>query len=162
MIFVTVGTNEAPFDRLLHEVAQIPTAEHFVIQYGHSSPTERPNCELVDFLSFEAMVAMIRKARMIVTHAGVGSIMVALSNGRRPVVVPRRRSFGEAVDDHQLQLGRRFANAGLVSLVETLDELAGALENADTTAAPLTAATPLVDDLRDFIAGVIVPAHLAP
>ena len=53
--------------------------------------------------------------------------MVSLANGKCPVVVPRLKSFGEAVDDHQLQLGRRFAAAGLVTLVEAPDGLAAAL-----------------------------------
>ena len=74
------------------------------------------------------MVDAVRRARVVITHAGVGSVMVALANGKRPVVVPRRKSFGEAVDDHQLQLGRRFSAAGLVTLVEEPDHLGGALE----------------------------------
>ena len=72
-------------------------------------------------------MATIRRARVVVTHAGVGSVMVSLANGKRPVVVPRLKSFGEAVDDHQLQLGRRFAAAGLVTLVEAPDGLGAAL-----------------------------------
>ena len=155
MIFVTVGTNEARFERLLRAVAELSTDEGFVIQHGHSSPVRRPNCELVDFLPFETMVETMRSARVVVTHAGVGSVMVALSNGKRPVVVPRRKSLGEAVDDHQLQLGRRFAQAGLVTLVEAEDALADALRHEQVAATPPTAANALADDLRSFLEGVI-------
>lgn len=151
MIFVTVGTNEARFDRLLHAVAELPIDESLLIQHGHSARIGRPNAELIDFLSFERMVETIRSARVVLTHAGVGSMMVALANGKRPIVVPRRRSFGEAVDDHQLQLGRRFAAAGLVTLVESPVELTEALAREPEEAAVLPAVSSLASDLRSFI-----------
>ncbi len=151
MIFVTVGTNEARFDRLLHGIAHLPIDEELVVQHGHSSPIDSPNAELVDFLPFEGMVEAIRRARVVVTHAGVGSVMVALANGKRPVVVPRRKSFGEAVDDHQLQLGRRFAAAELVTLVESQEALGAALVREQAASPILPTSSSLAADLRSFL-----------
>jgi UDP-N-acetylglucosamine transferase subunit ALG13 len=151
MIFVTVGTNEARFDRLLEMVAECSLHERLVIQHGHSSPIHPPHATLVDFMSFEDMVETIRTARLVVTHAGVGSVMVALANDRRPIVVPRRKSFGEAVDDHQLQLGRRFAQGGMVTLVETQEALADALGREQATMHSASSSSSLTADLRGFI-----------
>ena len=129
MIFVTVGTNEAQFDRLIGAFATLEVDEKLVIQCGASSV--RPSgAECVDFLSFDEMVAHIRAARLVVTHAGVGSVAVALANGKRPIVVLRQVRFGEAVDDHQLAFARRFAADGQVRLVEDLDELAAVLADS--------------------------------
>ena len=151
MIFVSVGTNEARFDRLLHTVAELALEEEMLIQHGHSVRIERLNATLVDFLPFEGMVEAIRTARVVVTHAGVGSVMVALANGKCPVVVPRRKAFGEAVDDHQLQLGRRFAASGLVTLVEDPAALGDALA-LDQRSAPIVPATSsLAADLSAFL-----------
>ena len=159
MIFVTVGTNEARFDRLLSALAGTRLDERIVIQHGHSSPIGPPHAELVDFLSFDAMTEKIREARVVVTHAGVGSVMVALANGKRPVVVPRRKSFGEAVDDHQLQLGRRFAAAQLVTFVEAPEALADALLHTPEEAATAIPRTSmLAGELRRFVEGVLAPA----
>lgn len=155
MIFVSVGTNEARFDRLLRAVAEFPFDEELLIQHGHSSRIERPGAELVDFLTFDAMVDTIRAARVVVTHAGVGSVMVSIANGRRPLVVPRRKAFGEAVDDHQLQLGRRFADAGLVTLVEDPADLAAAVAGAQDAAAIVPGASSLAEDLAGFLAQLI-------
>ena len=155
MIFVTVGTNEARFDRLLRAVASLELQEELVVQHGHSSRIEIPRAELVDFLPFDAMTETIRRARVVVTHAGVGSVMVALGNGKRPVVFPRRRSFGEAVDDHQLQLGRRFAEAGLVTLVESPEGLAEALAREQEAARVVPASSSLAADLRHYLAASI-------
>ena len=162
MIFVTVGTNEARFDRLLRTVAELETDEPVVIQHGHSTPIARPNSEIVDFLPFETMVETVRSARVVVTHAGVGSVMVALANGKRPVVMPRRKSFGEAVDDHQLQLGRRFAHAGLVTLVEAEETLGDALRRRQAEVTQPTVATALAHDLRSFLEGVVASSPARP
>jgi UDP-N-acetylglucosamine transferase subunit ALG13 len=158
MIFVTVGTNEARFDRLLSALADAQLDERIVIQHGHSSPIGPAHAELVDFLPFEAMAEKIREARVVVTHAGVGSVMVALANGKRPVVVPRRKSFGEAVDDHQLQLGRRFAAAQLVTFVEAPEGLADALLHTPEAATAVPRTSTLAGELRRFVEGVVAPA----
>jgi UDP-N-acetylglucosamine transferase subunit ALG13 len=101
------------------------------------------------------MTQAIRRARVVVTHAGVGSVMVALANGKRPIVVPRRKAFGEAVDDHQLQLGRRFAEADLVTLVERPEDLADALSREQGAARVIEAASSLATDLRQFLTASI-------
>ena len=151
MIFVTVGTNEARFDRLLRSVAELELDEELVIQHGHTSPIRAGHAELVDFLPFEDMLEKVRRARAIVTHAGVGTIMVSLANGKRPIVVPRRKAFAEAVDDHQLQLGRRFAAAELVTLVESPEHLGAALVGAQKGASATTTSSSLAADLGNFL-----------
>jgi UDP-N-acetylglucosamine transferase subunit ALG13 len=157
MIFVSVGTNEARFDRLLEAVAALSIREETIVQHGHSAALGPPGGQLVDFLTFDEMVANVRRARAVVVHAGVGSVMVALANGKRPVVIPRRKAFGEAVDDHQLQLGRRFAQAGLVTLVEEPSGLADALaQHAHEPAAIVPAKSTLAADLSTFLAARIV------
>jgi UDP-N-acetylglucosamine transferase subunit ALG13 len=151
MIFITVGTNEARFDRLLQAIAGLELGDELLVQHGHSSAVPVGHGELVDFLPFDAMTEAIRRARVVVTHAGVGSVMVALANGKRPIVVPRRKAFGEAVDDHQLQLGRRFAEADLVTLVERPEDLADALSREQGAARVIEAASSLATDLRQFL-----------
>ena len=163
MIFVSVGTNEARFDRLLRAVAGLPGSDERLVQHGHSTAIPGPGVELVDFLAFDAMTEAIRRCRVFVTHAGVGSVLVALANGKRAVVVPRRRAFGEAVDDHQLQLGRRFAAAGLVTLVEEPETLAGALAQSEHDVAVTPSASALAADLRGYLEAAVghtaVPAR---
>jgi UDP-N-acetylglucosamine transferase subunit ALG13 len=155
VIFVTVGTNEARFDRLLHAVAALEVDEEVVVQYGHSSPLRPPGATLVDFLPFEGIVDMVRRSRVVVTHAGVGSVMVSLANGKRPIVVPRLKAFSEAVDDHQLELGRRFATAGLVTFVESPDGIAEAVLGDQGAASVVPRTSPLALDLRGFLEEVV-------
>jgi UDP-N-acetylglucosamine transferase subunit ALG13 len=76
-----------------------------VLQHGHSAPPPGVG-RSVDFLPFAEMVEQIRTADVVITHAGVGSILMCLRNGRKPLVVPRMRRHGEHVDDHQVELTR--------------------------------------------------------
>jgi UDP-N-acetylglucosamine transferase subunit ALG13 len=151
VILVTVGTNEAPFDRLLRAVAALATDEDIFVQHG-ASAVKSPAATCIDFLPFDELVAHVRKARVVVTHGGVGSIMVALSQGKRPIVVPRLRRFQEAVDDHQLPFARRLAEQGLVALVEHESELASAIGDQQEIAALTSSArTSLVGDLAVYL-----------
>jgi UDP-N-acetylglucosamine transferase subunit ALG13 len=151
MIFVTVGTNEAPFDRLLRAVAGFHVTEELVVQRGPSS-VWLANASTVDFLPFEELVEHVRRARVVITHAGVGSVLVALGAGKRPVVVPRLKRFREAVDDHQLEFARRFASAGLVTLVESPDDLGDAIarEPGDGRAT-LSGSSALAGEIRSYV-----------
>jgi UDP-N-acetylglucosamine transferase subunit ALG13 len=86
--------------------------------------------------------------------------MVALANSKRPIVVPRRKAFGEAVDDHQLQLGRRFAEVGLVTLVEEPGLLAEALAREQGAASVIPGSSSLAEDLAGFLDSLISPSSL--
>jgi len=84
--------------------------------------------------------AHMREADVVVTHAGVGSVLCAREAGHVPVVVPRLHRFGEHVDDHQLELVAALAGDGHVIAVTDMAELGAAVEKAgrraDTNRAP--------------------------
>lgn len=85
---------------------------------------EMPNAIWVEFMPFDEVVATMTRADSVVCHAGVGSIMTALQLGHTPVVLPRLARHGEHVDDHQLDIARRFAERGLVRCVTSETDLA--------------------------------------
>jgi UDP-N-acetylglucosamine transferase subunit ALG13 len=155
MIFVSVGTNEARFDRLLRAVESLGTGEEVVVQHGPSDV--RPaGATCVDFLSFEEMTDHLSRARVAVLHAGVGSVLAALATGTRPVVVPRLARFGEAVDDHQVGYARRLHEEGLVVLVEDLERLAAVVAAHDGRfEGAVGVEGRLVEELRELIAGAL-------
>jgi UDP-N-acetylglucosamine transferase subunit ALG13 len=133
VIFVTLGTHEQPFTRALERVAALNKTDEIVIQHG--STTARPDlvtAEWFDYLSYDALLAAVREADVVISHAGVGSIVTAVRNDKKPVVLPRLARFGEHVDDHQLQLARRFAQRGLVVVCrpeDRIEELVARVKN---------------------------------
>ena len=152
MIFVSVGTHEAPFDRMLRAVFDLGLDEELVVQYGPSTlRTTRASIQ-VDYLPFEAVVANIRRARAVVMHAGVGSVMISLANGKRPIVMARRREFDEHVDDHQVELARRMDANGLATFVDDANGLERALEDAVHAPGRMRGAPWLGEDLGRYLA----------
>ena len=124
--------------------------EELVIQCGQAS--FRPARATWDHqLSFEDLVDHVRRARVVVCHAGVGSVLIALEHGRRPVVVTRLKEHGEAVDDHQVPFARRLAAGGYVRLVDDLGGLAEELARPEGQAPSRDGAGGLASDLRGYL-----------
>jgi UDP-N-acetylglucosamine transferase subunit ALG13 len=152
MILVTIGTNEQPFDRLVLAAAALDVDEPVVVQYGSCRAVE-PREGWMDFTPYDELSELARQARVVVCHAGVGSILMARRAGKLPVVMARRHSLGEAVDDHQVELSRRLASSGLVTLVDDAADLASAVRTVtgtggETVVKGLPGAAALAADLR--------------
>ena len=110
----------------------------------------------MDYLPFDALAERAEAARVFVCHAGVGSIILARRCGHRPIVVPRRAELGEHVDDHQLELARRLAAGGMVTLVEDTDALADVIAGVGSEAvADANRALPGKDALTGEVRGFL-------
>ncbi len=117
-VVVTVGTTDRCFRRLIARLVEILPAEAEVLwQTGHSR---------VDDLGIDArrlvpedeLVAAVAEADVVVSHAGAGSLALALAAGTCPVFVPRRAAAGEQIDDHQVELAEWAADRGLAVAAE--------------------------------------------
>ena len=116
MIFATVGTHHQPFERLLHVALEIAAGRELVIQHGHTPRIAAgPSVRWHRWLAPGEVAALMREAELVITHAGVASIVDAIRAGRRPVVLARRAHLGEHVDDHQLQIVAALERLGLVT-----------------------------------------------
>jgi UDP-N-acetylglucosamine transferase subunit ALG13 len=158
VIFVSVGTNETRFDRMVEAVSALRAGEQLFVQYGSSSITSGPGVWR-DFLSFDEMEQAMRAADVVVCHAGAGSILLARRCGHRPIVMARLGDLGEAVDDHQLPLARRLHEAGLVVLVEDETLLTQAVAQAEDSSAEagvpgMPGASALAGELRQRLVSV--------
>lgn len=150
MILVSVGTNEARFDRLLEWVSGIVSDEELVVQHGPSD-VRPPGARCVDYVTFDELVALARQSRVFVTHAGVGSILMSLSVGRPPIVVPRLKRYAEAVDDHQVSLAARLRTDDLVTVVESPAELVEAVRAPAQSVSVGAGGAALVGELRSYL-----------
>jgi UDP-N-acetylglucosamine transferase subunit ALG13 len=156
MIVVTVGTHEQPFDRLVQAAAPLADHQPLLVQHGTSGVPVGAGGEWIDYMSFDELAERAQAARVFVCHAGVGSIVLARRCGHRPVVVPRRAELGEHVDDHQLELARRLAAGGMVTLVEDTDALADVIAGVGSEAvADANRALPGKDALTGEVRGFL-------
>lgn len=126
MIFVTVGNAVQGFDRLMEAVERANRegilGEEVVVQYGHSTVAPR-GCRSIPFLTRDEFRTLIEDASLIITHAGAGTIGQCFKAGKKPLVVPRRKAYGEHVNDHQIELVRELESQGRVYAVHDLRSL---------------------------------------
>lgn len=135
MIFVTVGTHEQPFNRLVEEVDRLRKEstidDEVVIQRGYST-FEPQYCTSFDLISYEDMERYIREARIIITHGGPASFLAPLALKKIPIVVPRQKKFNEHVNDHQLEFAKAVAERQKnIIVVENISDLGGVIKNYD-------------------------------
>ena len=138
MIFVTVGTHEQPFNRLIKKidnlVAKGNIKEKVIIQTGFSTYIPK-YCEFHKMMSFEEMQAALRDARIVITHGGPSSFIEALQFGKVPIVVPRQEKFHEHVNNHQVEftelIAKRMNN---IIPVYDIDDLKKTIDNYDQIA----------------------------
>lgn len=127
MIFVTVGTHEQQFNRLVKYMDEVKKRgviqDEIIIQIGFS--TYLPQyCQWSKFISYEKVLKIVSDARIIVTHGGPSSFVTPLQIGKVPIVVPRQKHFGEHVNDHQIEFCKKVAERQKnIILVENVKDL---------------------------------------
>jgi len=133
MIFITVGTHTQPFNRLLVEVDNLISKgfikKRVVAQIGYS--TYKPkNYEFFNFTSYKKILSLNKKADIVISHAGVGSIIIALKYKKPLIIVPRLKKYNEHTDNHQLQIAKAFENENKAIVVYDIEKLGNAIKNA--------------------------------
>lgn len=126
MIFVTVGTHEQSFDRLIREIDNLVEQkiinEDVFIQNGYSNYIPK-HCKYSKMISYDKMIELTKIARINITHGGPGSIFLPIQYNKKPIVVPRDPKFNEHVDQHQIDFATRMANENRVDIVLDISEL---------------------------------------
>ena len=125
LVFVTVGTDHHPFDRVVTWVSEWAkdhdVSDQCFAQYGTSSPPV--GIQGAEYVSHDKAQELFRAAKVVITHGGPGTIVEIRQKQAKPIVVPRRSDLGEHVDDHQVKFARHIARTGLVDIAETSQEL---------------------------------------
>lgn len=158
MIFVTVGA-QMPFDRLVSAVdawaGRVSRSDVFA-QIGPTS-TFPKHIRWTQFLEPDQFRQKVAEADVVVAHAGMGSILTALTSGKPILVMPRRGDLKETRNDHQFATARQLLAQGRVSVAfdeEHLEEKLNSLRRM-TRSAPISreASPRLLAAIRAFIEG---------
>lgn len=135
MIFVTVGTHEQPFNRLVEYIDNLKRdgtiTEKVIIQTGYST-YEPQYCKWKKLFPYQEILKMVGEARIVITHGGPSSFVMPLQIGKIPVVVPRQKQFNEHVNDHQLYFAKQVAKRQKnIIVIEKIDNLGTVLLKYD-------------------------------
>ena len=116
MIFATIGT-QAPFDRfvkMLDEVCEGIDEE--VICQTIGCTYDAKNIRIIGFVAPDEFNKIFAEARLVIAHAGMGTILSALKQQKPLIVVPRLASLGEHRNDHQMATAMRMHELGYVNV----------------------------------------------
>ena len=135
MIFVTVGTHEQQFNRLLKEIDRLVEKkvikEEVFIQTGYSD-YEPKYCKWSKLIPYKEMEQKVKEARIVITHGGPASFIAPLQIGKTPIVVPRQFEFDEHVNNHQLEFANQVEKRmGTIITINDIKELEAAIKNYD-------------------------------
>ena len=140
MIFVTVGTHEQPFNRLVKYMDKwsMDHDEEVVIQTGFST-YEPQKASWSKLYPYRTMIEMVDKARIVITHGGPSSFIMPLQIGKIPIVVPRNHEFDEHVNNHQIDFCRKVEERqGNIIVVEDVQKLGETLDGYDEIVGKMT------------------------
>ena len=135
MIFLTVGNATSPFRRLLDAVDRLAGQGVFgsdcvFMQTGNNADFRPTHGKAEPFLEMDEFTKKVSEADLVICHAGAGTLLHVLHAGKVPVVMPRRKQYGELVDDHQVDLVQVLASEGRVIPVFEPDDLEKAITKA--------------------------------
>ena len=133
MIFVTLGTQDKEFTRLLEaidrEIEKGNIKERVVVQAGYTK-YESKNMEIFDLISTDEFNKYIKSADLIITHGGAGSILTAIKNNKKVIAAARLYKYKEHTNDHQKQIVKEFADEGYIREVRDFNKLGKLIEKS--------------------------------
>ena len=131
MIFVTLGTQDKPFSRLIKAVekqVELGNITDEVIVQSGCTDYKSDKLKIINYMKIDEFNSYLKQADVIITHAGVGTIIQALENNKKIIAAARKEEFGEHVSNHQQQLLESFSNAGYILPLDDFDKLNEVLE----------------------------------
>lgn len=134
MILVTLGTQDKSFKRLLDEIENElekgDIKEQVIVQAGFTKYDSK-HMLIFDLIPMDEFDKLVSECRILITHAGVGSILTGLKNNKKVIAVPRLAKYNEHTNDHQLDITNEFYKRGYLLKVDNMNELGDILKNID-------------------------------
>jgi len=135
MIFVTLGTQDKSFTRLLEmidkEIMNGNIKEKVIVQAGFTKYNTK-NMQIFSLLDKDDFDKYIKECDLLITHGGVGSILTGLKNNKKVIACPRLAKYNEHMNDHQVQIIKRFTDAGFILPLNENDKLSDVLNKVKT------------------------------
>lgn len=130
MIFISVGT-QLSFDRLTKTVdswlsSHAEEEAFFQIAEGEYQPK---NGVVQKYVGADQYQQIFEESDLIISHAGMGTIISALESGKSVIVMPRRFSLGEHRNDHQMATAERIGELGGAEVAWCEEELLAKLDD---------------------------------
>lgn len=126
MIFVCIGSRDYQFNRLLKALDELVESgevqEEIFAQIGQSQYVPK-HYAWQRYLDADTFRKHLENTDLLISHAGVGTLLSALKLGKTVIAVPRYVRFGEHIDDHQTQIADVLSGEGYLYQVKDIADL---------------------------------------
>lgn len=133
MIFVTLGTQDKTFERLLiaidKAVEKGEITDRVVVQAGNTK-YESKNMEIFDLISPDEFNKLVDECDLLITHGGTGSILSAVKKGKKVIAAARLKKYKEHVNDHQKQIIKEFEKEGYLVELKDFNQVGKTIKKA--------------------------------
>lgn len=129
MIFVTLGTFEMKFKRILEAIESLDIKDEVIIQSGYTD-FKSNKYKVQKLMSKDEFNKNLNEAELVICHGGVGSILEAINNNKKVISIPRLEKYNEHVDDHQVEIVEKFTKQGYILSSKNEKDLANLIEEA--------------------------------
>jgi beta-1,4-N-acetylglucosaminyltransferase len=156
IILVTVGNSQWDFSRLVSKMDAIARdiTEDVVMQIGSSKLIPK-NAKYFRFVPKEEMDRLHDEARVVVSHAGIGSILTAIDYKKPLIIVPRMSIFNEMIDDHQSEISKELEKQQGILVIWDIDSLNEDFLNSQLILPRIKRDMMLIISLKRYIADVV-------
>lgn len=133
MILVLLGTQNNDFHRLLDEIERNiynkNINEEVIVQAGFTK-YESSKMQILGMIPKKDLESLVEDANLIITHAGLGSIEMALEHGKKVIAVPRLKKYGEHVNNHQKDIEEDYNKRGWLIGIDDVSKIKEAIIKA--------------------------------
>ncbi len=133
MIFVTLGTQDKSFERLLKAIEDKIKAgkikDKVIVQAGYTKFKSK-YMEVFDLVPIDKFNQYVKTCDVLITHGGVGSILTGITNNKKVIAIPRLSRYKEHTNDHQVQIVCEFARRGYILKVDDLEKIDEVIKEA--------------------------------
>ncbi len=155
MIFVTVGGSSHDFSRLIKKVDEIKPNldEKIIMQIGDTK--YKPNhTRFFRYTSNAKINDLYKKSRLIIGHAGIGTIITAYSYDKPMIIVPRQKKYNEHYDNHQLEISKKLEKENIGVVVYNIENLENVLNKDYKKIRSFNTKNKLISKLNDYIKNI--------
>ncbi|MBO5349952.1 MAG: exopolysaccharide biosynthesis protein [Clostridia bacterium] len=134
MILILLGTQNNSFTRLLDAVQENINkkiiTDRVIVQAGFTK-FDSKDMKIFSMIDKNEFSKLQDEADLIITHGGVGSIISSIEKGKKVIVAPRLKRYNEHVNNHQIQIAKKFNRQGYVKYVINMKNLGKVIKSMD-------------------------------
>ena len=155
MILVTVGNSNWDFSRLVKYMDEFAktTSERVIIQRG-SSKYEPSYADFFDFATKGEIIDLHEEARIVVAHAGIGSILTAIDTKKPIILVPRQKEHKEMIDNHQLEIASTLEAELNIKVAWSIPDINNLINSSDCKISIVSESQVLANAIQRYISSV--------